>query len=90
MFCDKDAGYKVEIVWVLKSLEASMSAALCDGMFNGFEAIFFVKLLPWMLMGTNKAMHIISDALHPHCKQNLMKNIGEAYFVLEHDKTTNH
>ena len=39
-------------------------------------------------MSVKKAMYIIIDALHPHCKQNLLKDMGEAYFVLEYNKTT--
>jgi len=47
------------------------------------------KLPPGMFMGVKKAMYLITDALHPYCKQNLiMKDMDEAHFVLECKETT--
>ena len=66
-----------------------MSVASCDRVIDVFEAIFFGKLPPGMLMSANKAIYVITDALHLHCKQNLMKNLGEAQSVLEYNKTRN-
>ena len=89
MFCDKDAAYKAEIIWILKSLQASMFAASYDGITDVFEAIFPGKLPPTMLMIAKKAMYMITDGLRHHCKQSFMKDIGEAYFVLEYGKSRN-
>ena len=89
MFCDKYAAYKAEFVWALKSFQGSMSAALYGQNIDVFEAIIPGKLLLGMLMSAKKAMYMITDGLYPHCKQSLMKDIGEAYLVLEYNKTTN-
>jgi len=59
-----------------------MSVALCDGIIDIFEAIIPCKILPGKLISVKKPVHLITAALHPHCKQNLMKDIGEAHFVL--------
>ena len=40
-------------------------------------------------MSAKKAMYMITDGLYPHCKQSLMKDIDQVYFVLEYNKTTN-
>jgi len=87
MFCDKDAAYKAEIIWVLKFLQACISGSLCDRIDDVFEAMFLGKLPPQMLVSAEEAMYLITDAGHPHCKQSLTKDIGEACFALEHNET---
>ena len=82
MFCDKDAAYKEKIILILKSLKALMSSALCDGIIDVFEAIFPGKLPPGMFIHVKEAVSMITDAIHPDCKQNLLKDMGEAHFVL--------
>jgi len=88
IFCDKDAAYEEEIICVLKSLQASMSAASCDKIINVFNAMFSGKLPSEMSMSVEKAMYLITDVRHSHCKQSPMKDLVEAYFVLEYDGTT--
>ena len=64
-----------------------MSAASCDEIIDVFEATFPGKLPLRMLMSAEKAKCLITDALHSDCKQNLMKDMGEAHFVLKYDET---
>ena len=44
IFCDKDAEYKAEIIWVFKSLQAFMSEGSVDGIIDLFKAMFPGKL----------------------------------------------
>ena len=62
MFCDKYAAYKLELIWVLKSLQSYICAALCNGIIDVFEAMFPDKLPPRMLVSVRKAMYLISTS----------------------------
>ena len=52
-----------------------------------FHAMFPGKISDEMPLCAKKLMCLITDALHPYCKQILMKDI-QSYLVLEYDETT--
>ena len=88
MFCVRDVAYKAEVIWAHQTLQSSMSANSSDHMVTTFYAMFPGKIPGRMSLCAKKLSHLITDALYPHCKQMLVKDI-QSYFALEYDETTN-
>jgi len=88
MFCERDAAYKAELIWALQTVQSSMSADSSDHIVGTFHAMFPGKISDGMYLCVKKLMYLITDALHPYCKQMLVKDI-QSYLVLEYDETTN-
>ena len=88
MFCERDAAYKAVLIWALQTVQSSMSANSSDHIVATFHAMFPGKISDEMPLCAKKLMYLITDALHPYCKQMLVKDI-QSYLVLEYDETTN-
>ena len=65
-----------------------MSANSSDHIVATFHAMFPGKIPDGMSLCAKKLAYLITDALHPYCKQMLVKDI-QSYFLLEYDETTN-
>ena len=88
MFCERDAAYKAELIWALQTVHSSISANSSDRIVATFHAMFPGMISDEMSLCAMKLMYLITDALHPYCKQMLVKDI-QSYLVLEYDETTN-
>ena len=88
MFCEHDAAYKAELIWVLQTVQSSISANSSDHIVATFRGMFPSKMSNGMSLCAKKLIYLITNALHPYCKQMLVQDI-QSYFVLEYVETTN-
>jgi len=100
MYSVKDNATTMELMWVLKCVKSHFSFASCEDLKTIFTYMFpdqccgscgkdVVSVPAEFSLGPTKAAYLLTEALAPYFQQELVKDIGSAFFTLEYDETTN-
>ena len=85
----KDQVLKAELIWAMNNVIRDMSAASCNGIANIFNAMFPGEVSAELSLGETKVSYLITEALSPHFRKDLLRDIGSSYLALLYDETTN-
>lgn len=90
MYCLQDSVIKAEILWALKMVKNNISARACEDIGPLFNEMFNCEISKQFTMGRTKFGYFVTDALGPHFREQLLHDIGNEYFSICFDETTNH
>lgn len=89
LYCTKDSGARAELIWSMKNVVCNMSAESCDGISKTFEAMFTEAFPKGFSLGSTKLSYIISEALGPYFRQQMLNEMKDVSYTLQYDETTN-
>lgn len=86
----RDQTTRAELIWTMKSVASNFSASSCNDLKATFQAMFGLNtILQSFSLGRTKITYLITEALAPYFKNEQRKEIGDSYFTLLYDETTN-
>lgn len=84
-----DPATKAEIIWCLKCVASHFSAKSCDGIKAVFAAMF-PGIPETFSLGRTKSTYILTHALGPYFREQMVSDMDIPYYSLQYDETTNH
>lgn len=86
----RDQTTRAESIWTMKSVASNFNASSCYDLKNTFQAMFGLSnAIQNFSLGRTKITYRITEALASYFKNEQRKEIGDSYFTLLYDETTN-
>lgn len=89
MISSRDAATRAEIIWCLKNISSNMSANSCDDLAQVFEAMFPNCVPNGFSIGRTKMTYILTEALGPYFRNELIADAHKSWYTIIYDETTN-
>ena len=89
LYSERDRTTIAELRWVLKCVKADFSAASCEGIGDLFRSMFGDDAVGKFSLSRTKARYIVTEALGPYFRSKLIEDIGDSFYSIGFDETTN-
>lgn len=89
IFSIQDSVVHAEIRWVVKVVVEDISARACDDLNKLFYTMFPGDISSKFSMARTKFSYLLTEALGPFCRDDLLNDIGDSYYSILYDETTN-
>jgi len=89
LYSISDQSVVAELIWALKVVSSNYSFSSSDGIVEVFQTMFPNAIPKGFSMSRSKLTYLITDALGPYFREELIKDIANEYFSIIYDETTN-
>lgn len=91
LISNADAAVRAELVWALKVVASNFSAESVNGIAEVFRKMFLVEgAVPEKFsLSSTKISYLITDALAPYFRNEMLEEARASYYSLQYDETTN-
>ena len=89
LYTVQDAATIAELIWTMKTGACNYSLASSKGIVDTFRAMFPNAVPSQLSLSPAKMAYIISDALGPYFRQQLLDDLQQSMYTLKYDETTN-
>lgn len=89
LYSPRNAATISELIWVMKSVCCNFSAASCRNIKDTFDAMFPGGVSKDFSLSPKKMNYLMTDALGPYFYKMMTEDVGESYFTICFDETTN-
>lgn len=89
LYSISDQSVVAELIWALKVVSSNYSFASSDGIVEVFQTMFSDAIPKGFSMSRSKLTYLITDALGPYFREELIKDIGNECYSIIYDETTN-
>ena len=89
LYTVQDAATIAELIWTMKTVACNYSLASAKGIVDTFRAMFPNAVPSQLSLSPAKMAYIISDALGPYFRQQLLDDLQQSMYTLKYDETIN-
>lgn len=80
---------KAELIWTMKSVQCNMASSVGDDLKEVFGAMFVGAVPDNFHLGRTKLTYLITEALGPYFRDELISDLNNSPYSLLYDETTN-